>query len=64
MKMALKGKRFDDIETILSNATRELKVIPKSEFQDCFEKWKDSWNRIIQSSGDYFEGYHPPEDEK
>ena len=28
LKMALKGKRFDDIETIQSNATRELKAIP------------------------------------
>ena len=26
LKMALKGKRFDDIETIQSNATRELKA--------------------------------------
>ena len=38
LKMALKGKRFDDIETIQSNATRELKAIPKSELQDCSEK--------------------------
>ena len=30
LKMALKGKRFDDIETIQSNATHELKAIPKS----------------------------------
>ena len=60
LKMVLKGKRFDDIETIQSNATRELKAIPKSEFQDCFEKWKHRWNRVIQSSGDYFKGCHRP----
>ena len=64
LKMALKGKRFDDIETIQSNATRELKAIPKRESQDCFEKWKHLWNRVIQSSGDYFEGCHPPDDEE
>ena len=29
LKMAFKGKRFDDIETIQSNATRKIKVIPK-----------------------------------
>ena len=40
LKMALKGKRFDDIETIQSNATRELKAIPKSAFEDCFKMWK------------------------
>ena len=37
LKMALKGKRFDDIQTIKSNATRELKAIPKSAFEDCFK---------------------------
>ena len=40
LKMALKGKRFDDIETIQSNATRELKAIPKSAFEDYFKMWK------------------------
>ena len=40
LKMALKGKRFDDNEMIQSNATRELKAIPKSAFEDCFKMWK------------------------
>ena len=40
LKMALKGKRFDDIETIQNNATCELKAIPKSAFEDCFKMWK------------------------
>ena len=40
LKIALKGKRFDDIETIQSNATRELKAILKSAFEDCFKMWK------------------------
>ena len=64
LKMAPKGKRFNDIEMIQSNATRELKAIPKSEFQDCFKKQKHRWNRVIQSRGDYFEGCHPPDDEE
>ena len=51
MKMALKGKRFDDIETIQSNATRELKAIPKSAFEDCFKMWKHRWERVVQSNG-------------
>ena len=37
LKMALKGKRFDDIETIQSNATRDLKASLKSAFEDCFK---------------------------
>ena len=32
LKMALKGKRFDDIETIQSNMMCELKANPKSAF--------------------------------
>ena len=37
LKMALKGKRFDDNEAIQSNATRELKAVPKSAIEDCFK---------------------------
>ena len=62
--MALKEKRFDDIETIQSNATRELKAIPKSAFQDCFKMWKNRWERVVQSNGNYFEGCHGPDGEE
>ena len=64
LKKPLKGHRFDDKTRVENNATSVLKALPKSEFQDCFEKWKHRWNRVIQSSGDYFEGCHPPDDEK
>ena len=63
-KMALKGKRFEDIETIQSNATCELKAIPKSAFEDCFKMWKHRWERALQSNEDYFEGCHGPDDEE
>ena len=53
LKMALKGKRFDDVETIQSNASRELKAIPKSAFQDFFKMWKHRWERVVPSNGDY-----------
>ena len=62
LKMALKGKRFDDIETIQSNATRELKA--KSAFEDYFKMWKYRWERVVQSNGDYFEGFYDPDDEE
>ena len=64
LKKPLKGQRFDDKTTVGNNATSVLKAIPKSEFQDCFEKWKYRWNRVIQSSGNYFEGCHLPDDEE
>ena len=64
LKMALKGKQFDGIETIQSNATREMNAIPKSAFEDCFKMWKHRRERVVQSNGDYFEGCHGPDDEE
>ena len=64
LKKPLKGQQFYHKTTVENNATSVLKAIPKSEFQDCFEKGKHRWNRVIQSSGDYFEGCHPPDDEE
>ena len=64
LKMALKGKRFDDIETIQSNATRELKAIPKSAFEDCFKMWKHRWKLVVQSNGDYFDRRYGPDDKE
>ena len=60
LKKPLKGQRFDEKTTVENNATSVPKAIPKSKFQDCFEKWKHRWNRVIQSSGDYLEGWHHP----
>lgn len=62
LKMPLIGHRFDDKETVGTNTTNALKAISKNEFQDCFQKWKGRWERILQSSGDYFEGCHQPDD--
>ena len=64
LKMALKGKRFDDIKTIQSKTTRELKASPKSVFEGCFKMWKHRWEHEVQSNGDYFEGCHGPDDEE
>jgi hypothetical protein len=52
----LKGKRFQDVAEIQLNTTRQLQAIPKQAYQTCIEKWKDRWNRCIQSGGLYFEG--------
>ena len=64
LKMALKGKRFDEVETIQSNATRELKAIPKSAFEDCFKMWKHRWESVVQSNGNYFDGSHGSDGEE
>jgi hypothetical protein len=39
LKSLLKGKRFQIVD-IRENAKRQLMVIPKEDFTDCFEKWK------------------------
>ena len=33
----------------------ELKPIPKSAYENCFEDWKKGWHKCIISEGDYFE---------
>jgi transposase len=56
LKSTLKGKRFQDVAEIQLNTTRQLQAIPKQAYQTCIEKWKDRWNRRMQSGGSYFEG--------
>jgi hypothetical protein len=32
-------------------------AIPKKEFSDCFEKWRERWDKCVRSQGEeYFEG--------
>ncbi|GFX94408.1 maestro heat-like repeat-containing protein family member 1 [Trichonephila clavipes] len=64
LKMPLKGHRFDNKQTVETNATNALKAISKTDFQECFNKWKHRWEQLIQSNGDYFKGCHPPDDEE
>lgn len=56
LKRPLRGHRFDTIEEIEAAATRELKAIPESDYNQCFEDWKIRWHKCIASGGDYFEG--------
>jgi hypothetical protein len=56
LKSTLKGKRFQNVAEIQLNKTRQLQAIPKQAYQTRIEKWKDHWNRCIQSGGSYFEG--------
>ena len=56
IKRTLKGRRFTAIDDIKSATLKELKTIPKIEFEKCFEDWKKRWHKCIMSNGDYFEG--------
>jgi len=52
----MKGRRFDDVEEIQANATRQMRAITKSDYQRCFCQWQERWNKCIQAQGHYFEG--------
>ncbi|KYN15202.1 hypothetical protein ALC57_12577 [Trachymyrmex cornetzi] len=56
LKRSMKGRRFATIEKIKAASLEELKAIPKSAFQKCFDDWKKRWHKCIVSEGDYFEG--------
>ena len=56
IKIHLKGRRFDDAETIKRNTTQQLQSISKTDFHKCFEQRKSRWNRCIKSQACYFEG--------
>jgi len=55
LKTTLKGRRFQTIEEIQENATRELRAITESAFQEAFQQWKKRWERCVASRGDCFE---------
>jgi hypothetical protein len=38
VKLALKGKRFQDVEDITKNVKTELNAVPLEDFADCFQK--------------------------
>ena len=56
VKFALKGSRFDDVDTIKMNATQQLNNVTEEDFQRCFQQWQERWRKCIVSEGDYFEG--------
>ena len=56
LKRPMKGLRFATTEEKKTASPEELKTIPKSTYQKCFEEWKKHWHKCIISEGDYFEG--------
>jgi hypothetical protein len=39
-----------------SNATAELRKLPKVAFRRCFQQWQDRWIKCVCAQGSYFEG--------
>ncbi|GFX24036.1 histone-lysine N-methyltransferase SETMAR [Trichonephila clavipes] len=55
LKLALKGKRFNDIPDIQRNVTRLLNSIPKEGFLQSFQNMYSRSQWCIFIGGDYFE---------
>jgi len=56
LKFYLKGRHFGMVENIEKAITDQLKVIPVSDFQRCYEEWEQHLRRCVASQGNYFEG--------
>ena len=47
LKRPMKGRRFDTIEEKKTESLRELKDIPKSTYQKCFEDWENAGTSVL-----------------
>ena len=56
LKFHLKGRHFGTVENIEKAVTDQLKAIPVSDYQRCYEEWKQRLRRCVASQGNYFEG--------
>ena len=44
------------VENIKRAVTDQLKAIPVSDYQRCYEEWEQRLRRCVASQGNYFEG--------
>ena len=56
MKVRLKRRRFVSLEEIQAEWQQALNTLTPADFNGCFQKWQNCWDRCIQAQGDYFEG--------
>jgi len=47
VKMTIKGTRFESIQDIEAAMTVQLKTLTKEDFQNCFRKWREQWNKCV-----------------
>ena len=52
LKMMLKGTRCESREYIMQNTSNQLNTIPKTSFQECFQKWQKRWGKCVHHQGD------------
>jgi len=49
LKLHLKGRHFGTVENIEKAVTDQLKVIPVSDYQRCYEEWEQRLRRCVAS---------------
>ena len=54
LKFHLKGRHFGTVENIEKAVTGQLKAIPVSDYQRCYEEWEQRLRRCVASQGNYF----------
>jgi hypothetical protein len=47
VKMTMKCKRFESIQDIEAATTAQLKTLTKEDFQNCFRKWQERWDKCV-----------------
>ena len=55
LKTTMKCHRFNYVQVIQANATRQPRAITKSDYQRCFRQWQGRWNKCMQAQRHYFE---------
>ena len=46
----------ETIDVFYIKTTEALKGVTLQQFQNCFEQWKERWDKCIDCQGEYFEG--------
>ena len=52
VKITMKCKRFASSQGIEAATTAQLKTLTKEDFQNCFRKWQERWDKYVRSEGD------------
>ena len=47
VKITMKGKHFESIQDIEATTTAQLKTLTKEDFQNCFRKWQERWEKCV-----------------
>jgi len=56
MKHRLKGRRFLSSEEIQAELQQVQNMLMQADFNECFQKWQNLWDRCIQGQGANLEG--------